>query len=286
MPKKQLHEVLVLLFYLCSGWLCSGVSQADWQQGEVKLRGQLIQGALLIGSVPAGSQVWLNEQPLKMTPKGQFVFGVGRDAAAMITLKVKTAQTSNSWSIPIQKREYKIQLVNGVQAKHVNPPPEVQARIQQEAATVNAARAQWLDLQAFAVQFIWPLQGPITGVYGSQRFYNGEPKQPHYGVDIGAAVGTKARAPADAVVTLAEPDLYFSGGTIIMDHGYGVSSTFMHLSRVLVKVGQKVKQGEVVGEVGATGRATGPHLDWRMNWMNERLDPALIVPPMDGASKR
>ena len=266
-----------LLWFL---WIGSSLSYADWQQGDVSLRGQLMQGGLINGSAPAGSQVWLNEQVLPTTAQGGFVFGIGRDAPSTLILKVKTAQQSQSWTIEVQKREYKIQYVNGVQAKHVNPAPEVQARIKAEAEKVNAARAQWVDMQAFAGQFIWPLKGPITGVYGSQRFYNGEPKQPHFGVDIAAAVGTPARAPADALVTLAEPDLYFSGGTLIMDHGYGVSSTFMHLHKVLVKVGQKVKQGDVVAEVGATGRSTGPHLDWRMNWMNERVDPALMMPPM------
>jgi murein DD-endopeptidase MepM/ murein hydrolase activator NlpD len=280
MKKNWLRHLLVCVFGISSTWVGIDLCHADWQQGEVTLRGQLRQGGLIIGTVPTGSQVWLNEQRLPTTEQGRFVFGIGRDAPPTLTLKIKSTQQSQSWTIPVEKREYQIQHVKGVQAKHVNPAPEMQARIKQEAEKVNAARAQWVNMQAFASPFIWPLHGPITGVYGSQRFYNGEPKQPHFGVDIAAPVGTSARAPADAIVTLAEPDLYFSGGTLIMDHGYGVSSTFMHLHRVLVKVGQTVKQGDVVAEVGATGRATGPHLDWRMNWMNERVDPALIMPPM------
>ncbi len=276
-----LPQVMLLLLSVA----LSGFCYADWQQGPVKLRGQFIQGAMIVGSVPAGSDVWVNDQALTLTPSGEFVFGLGREAVSPLTLKVQHQKQQQAWSIPVQKREYKIQRVNGVKAEHVNPPPDVQARIEKETQQVNAARAQWFDHRAFAGQFIWPLHGPITGVYGSQRFYNGEPKQPHYGVDIAAVVGAPVKAPADAVVTLAEADLYFSGGTLIMDHGYGVSSTFIHLHRVFVKVGQSVKQGDVVAEVGATGRATGPHLDWRMNWKHERLDPVLLLPPMTSAKQ-
>lgn len=254
---------------------------ADWQQDSVKLRGELTQGAMILGEALPGSQVWVNDKKITLMPNGVFVFGLGRDASAELQLSVQPpAQPKLSWTLPVRSREYVIQRVNGVKAEHVNPPAEVQARIQRETAQVNAARAKWFELDAFAKPFIWPLHGPITGVYGSQRIYNGEPKQPHYGVDIAAPVGALVRAPADGVVTLAEADLYFSGGTLIVDHGYHVSSTFMHLHKVLVKVGQQIKQGQVIAEVGATGRATGPHLDWRMNWQAERLDPALIMPPM------
>ena len=136
----------------------------------------------------------------------------------------------------------------------------------------------------FLAGFIWPLQGPITGVYGSQRILNGEPRRPHFGVDVAAPTGTPVVAPADAIVTLVHPDMYFSGGTLIMDHGHGLSSTFIHLHKVLVEEGQVVKQGDVVAEVGATGRVTGPHLDWRMNLFTVRIDPELLVPPMPQAA--
>ena len=128
--------------------------------------------------------------------------------------------------------------------------------------------------------FQWPAIGPISGVYGSQRIYNGTPRSPHYGVDVAVPTGTPVLAPSSGVVTLAEPDLFYSGGTIILDHGFRLSSSFLHLSKVHVAVGQEVKQGELIGEVGATGRATGPHLDWRMSWRNQRIDPQLLAPPM------
>src|SRR5690606_22525561 len=166
----------------------------------------------------------------------------------------------------------------------VTPPPEVAARIEREALQVAAARAIDSDLQTFLDGFAWPLTGRISGVYGSQRIYNGKPGRPHFGVDVAAPVGTRVRAPADGAVILAEPDLFFSGGTLIVDHGYGVSSTLMHLSTVLVKTGDRVLAGQEVAEVGPTGRASGPHLDWRINWFNVRLDPQLIAPPMAAAA--
>lgn len=129
--------------------------------------------------------------------------------------------------------------------------------------------------------FIWPAKGRLSGFYGSQRVLNGDPKRPHYGVDVAAPTGTEVVAPADGVVRLAHPDLFFSGGTIIIDHGFGVNSTFLHLSSVDVEVGEPVKQGDFIGRIGATGRATGPHLDWRINWLNHRLDPQLLVPPFE-----
>jgi murein DD-endopeptidase MepM/ murein hydrolase activator NlpD len=132
----------------------------------------------------------------------------------------------------------------------------------------------------FAGAFHWPLEGPITGVYGSQRVYNDVPGRPHYGVDVAAATGTPITTPAPGLVTLAHPDMFYSGGTVIIDHGYGISSTMMHLSKVLVDVGQEVVPGDIIAEVGASGRATGPHLDWRMNWFKVRIDPQLLVQPM------
>jgi murein DD-endopeptidase MepM/ murein hydrolase activator NlpD len=166
----------------------------------------------------------------------------------------------------------------------VNPPAEQLARIRREGALVSGARSERFErgdlVAAVLAGFVWPVQGPISGVYGSQRYYNGEPKRPHYGVDVAVPLGTVVRAPAAGVVTLAEPDLFYSGGTIVLDHGYKLSSSFLHLSKVLVEPGTELQAGDIIGEVGATGRATGPHLDWRMNWRDRRIDPQLLVPPM------
>jgi len=191
-------------------------------------------------------------------------------------VKKKVATISKT----LEKQDYRIQRVNGVPQRTVTPSEEHLARIRREAALVKEARKTELPERFFTQTFIWPTKGPITGVFGSQRVYNGVPGRPHFGVDVGVPTGTPVMSPANGTVTLAEDDLFYSGGTVIIDHGMGVSSTVMHMSKVHATVGQVVLQGDIVGEVGATGRATGPHLDWRMNWRSTRIDPALIVGPM------
>jgi len=223
---------------------------------------------------------------LDVLSDGTTFVGFGRDAGGSAELSVRGpgGESNCSEALHIAPREYRIQKVEGVPAKTVHPPEEELARIRRETALVRAARADRLErpdlMNAVFAGFIWPIEGPISGVYGSQRFYNGEPGRPHYGVDVAAPTGSVVHAPAAAVVTLAEPDLFYSGGTIVLDHGYLLSSSFLHLSKVLVKVGDELKAGDIIGEVGSTGRATGPHLDWRMNWRKTRIDPELLAPPM------
>ena len=187
-------------------------------------------------------------------------------------------------TLAVATREYRIQRVDGVPQRTVTPPPEQLERIRRERALVVAAKGRRIEqpdwLRQVAGAFAWPASGPISGVYGSQRVYNGTPGTPHYGVDVAAPAGTPVHAPADGLVTLAEPDLFYSGGTIILDHGYGLSSSFLHLSEVGVAVGDEIRRGEVIGAVGASGRATGPHLDWRMSFRGRRIDPQRLVPPM------
>lgn len=246
----------------------------------VELKGSLTQGGLILTKVAPGSKVLLNGEPVTVSKQGDVVFGFGRDAELEHELVVITEGTKQQIPIKLEKREYQIQRIEGIPKKIMQPDEESLKRIRSEGALVKAARGQLLELEYFKQDFHWPLKGEITGVYGSQRFFNGEPKRPHFGLDIAAPVGTLVVAPNDGVVTLAHDDMFYSGGTLIMDHGYGISSTFIHLNKILVKEGQKVKRGEVVAEVGASGRATGPHLDWRINWFQERLDPALVVGPM------
>jgi murein DD-endopeptidase MepM/ murein hydrolase activator NlpD len=237
------------------------------------------QGALLWGEVPAGSSVFLDDEALQVSAGGVVVLGFGRDSTASSTLRVE-GEESCTVELEVASREYRIQRVEGVPQKTVTPGPEHLERIRREAQLVRDARAKSSRRTDFAGGFQWPLTGPISGVYGSQRVYNGTPGRPHYGVDVAMPTGTPVSAPAPGVVVLAEPDLFYSGGTVIIDHGLGVSSTFLHLSKVLVEVGTRVHPGDLVAEVGATGRATGAHLDWRMNWRDRRVDPQLLVPPM------
>ncbi len=243
--------------------------------------GQWKQGGLIWGYLEPGTELKVDGEAVDQSADGLFVFGFGRDAAAEVELTLWRGDVRLETAVvDVAPQEYRIQRVEGVPQRTVTPSEEHLARIRREAALVSAARADSLPDGLFVEPFIWPTQGPITGVFGSQRVYNGVPGRPHFGVDVGVPKGTPVVAPAQGVVTLAENDLFYSGGTIIIDHGMGVSSTMLHLSKVDVSVGQRVAQGDKIGEVGATGRATGPHLDWRMNWRKTRIDPYLIVGPM------
>jgi hypothetical protein len=249
----------------------------------LELQGSLTQGGVVWGRVAPGSRVSLDGEALDVLEDGTTFAGFGRDAPATAQLIVE-GEVVCQQTLQIAPRTFNIQRVEGVPQKTVTPPPEQMERIWREKALVDAAKARQIPrpdlLQGALAGFVWPAQGRISGVYGSQRYYNGTAGNPHYGVDVSVPTGTPVYAPAAGIVTLAEPDLFFSGGTIILDHGFRFSSSFLHLSKVLVEVGQEVQVGDLIGEVGATGRATGPHLDWRMNWRSHRIDPQLLAPPM------
>ena len=242
----------------------------------LELRGPLRQGSVVVGQVEPGTAVELDGRRLPVSPEGLFVIGFDRDAPARHTLRAG-AQTQE---LRIEKRSYAIQKVTGIPQKIMEPDAADLERIRREQVLVDAARAREDERTDFAAPFRWPITGRISGVYGSQRYYNGVPSRPHYGVDVAAPVGARVHAPAAGIVTLAEPDLFYSGGTVIIDHGHRLSSSFLHLSKVLVKVGQRVEPGDLIALVGATGRATGPHLDWRMNWRDARVDPQLLAGAM------
>ena len=258
----------------------SSVFAAD-AASPVTLIGEKTQGSLIVGQVSPDAEVYLDDVPLKVAENGVIVFGFGRDAEQDHMLKViKSNGEAHLEAIKLIKRDYKIQRVNGISKKIMNPNKKNQERSRSDAALVGAARKTDSTRQDFMAGFIQPVDGPVTGVYGSQRFYNGEPKRPHFGVDYAAPVGTPVIAPAPGVVTLVHDDMFYSGGTLLVDHGYGVSSTFIHLSKILVEEGQEIKQGDIIAEVGKSGRATGAHLDWRINWYNVRLDPELVMKAM------
>lgn len=245
----------------------------------LQLKGRFEQGALIFGSTAPGVAVAVDGRVLRTAEDGRFVFGLDRDAAEEVTLVLTAPDGAPSTlRYPVAKRAYAIQKLNGLPPKQVNPDPEMDVRIARETASNRAARARDTDLAAVFQSFIWPARGAITGVFGSQRILNGEPKQPHYGVDVAGPIGATVIAPADGIVSLANPDMFFSGGTLYLDHGHGVSSAFLHLSKILVKPGQQVKQGEKIALIGNTGRVTGAHLDWRVNWFESRVDATQLVP--------
>ena len=242
------------------------------------LKGKFIQGGFIIGETEPGSKVTIDKRKVKVTKEGFFVFGLGRDRKYDVVINIEKNGEKEKIVKKVLKRKYNIQRIDGLDEKKVTPPEEVYERIKKENKLIGLARAVNSDLIFFKNKFALPIENSIiTGVYGSQRILNGKPKWPHYGLDFAAEEGTEIKAMLDGVVTLTEPDLYYTGGTLIFDHGHGVSTLYMHMEKLFVKKGQKVKQGEIIGTVGSTGRATGAHLDVRLNWFDVRLDPAIVL---------
>lgn len=246
--------------------------------GAVELDGRFEQGGMVIGYTEPGAKVTLDATPVRVGPDGLFVFGFDRDAPPQSTLTVMLpGGEKETRDIAVEQRHYDIQRIDGLPQAMVTPPPELLARIEREAAMISKVRDHDGKGEWFAKGFIWPAKGRMTGVYGSQRILNGEPKRPHFGLDVAAPVGTPIHAPAAGVVVLARRALYYTGGTVMIDHGHGIISVLMHMHSVKVRLGQKVKQGALIGTIGATGRASGPHVDWRVNWFHVYLDPQFLV---------
>jgi murein DD-endopeptidase MepM/ murein hydrolase activator NlpD len=248
------------------------VASAGACAATVALPDSVSQGGLVIGHVAPGTAVKVGDTPVHVGPDGTFVFGAGRDEQGPLRVTIE----GTVHDVTVTPRDWPVERVDGVPPKTVNPPPEIAARIQREQAAVVAARQRDDAREDFLHGFIWPVQGRISGRFGNQRIYNGDPKAPHSGMDIAVPEGTPVKAPAAGVVTFAQPDLYLTGGTVLLDHGFGLSSNFLHLSRIDVTVGQRVQQGQVIGAAGKTGRATGPHVHWGFNWFGTRLDPLLL----------
>lgn len=239
---------------------------------------EVSQGAMVIGKVPPHSQVRYAGRELRVTDYGTVAFGVGRNEQGPLAVTITTpGGITTTRQLIVMQRQWPTERVNGVPPKTVDPPPEIAERIRLEQARVAAARERDDARTGFTEKFIRPVAGRISGHFGNQRIYNGTLGTAHSGMDIAAATGTPVKAPASGVVSFADADLYLTGGTLVIDHGHGFSSNFLHLSRIDVAVGDEVKQGQVIAAVGATGRASGPHLHWGMNWFDVRIDPELVL---------
>ena len=245
---------------------------------DILLTGEIKQGGLVVGKAPSGSSITLNNEPLAVSKGGDYVFGFGRDDINQYKLVISQPNGKIEQQIIIPaKRSYKEQSIEGIAKSIMQPNPKAVARSKKDSSQIKAARKISSDLTSFSKGFIAPIDGIITGVYGSRRIYNGVKKRPHFGLDYAGKIGDPVKAPASGKVLLFVPDMFYSGGTMIIDHGQGVSSTFLHLSKAYVKVGEKVDQGQIIAAVGQSGRATGPHLDWRINWFNTKIDPAFVL---------
>ncbi|MDC0945603.1 M23 family metallopeptidase [Candidatus Pelagibacter sp.] len=265
MDSKIIKLIIIFIFF-------------SFKASAVEFKGKFIQGHFILGKTQSGAKILIDKKKIKVSNDGYFVFGIGKDRKIDITITEKIDGNTNKIVKKILKREYKIQKIDGLPKKKVTPPEEFYARIKNENKLIGVARDIESDLPFFKDKFIIPVDDAIiTGVYGSQRILNGIPKWPHYGLDFAQKKGTPVKAMNNGIVTLSEDDLYYTGGTIIFDHGHGVSTLYMHMDKIFVKVGDHVKKGDIVGTVGATGRATGPHLDIRLNWFGIRLDPATVL---------
>ena len=244
----------------------------------IKLKGNFTQGGLVKGKVSSNRLIKFENRNVLINSNGDFVIGFGRDYEEIASLEVK--DKNKKWIkkvFNIKKRLYDTQSINGLEKKMVTPPESFYKRIRKENKSIKLVRNLNTEIDYVFQDFIIPLDGIISGVFGSQRILNGKPRRPHYGIDIAAPKGSSVKAPTDSIVRMVEKDLYYTGGTLMLDHGHGVTSVYSHLSMINVKVGEKVFKGQKVAEVGSTGRSTGPHLDWRVNWFNQRLDPALLI---------
>lgn len=246
-------------------------------ENKIDLEGYFIQGGYVKGKTSSKIKIKFENKDVYLSKSNKFILGFGRDYSEVANLKFNI---DNKWinkTLKIKKNKYKIQKIDGLPKKFVSPPKEIYERIIRENKLIAKVRTLNSKIDYTFQDFLLPANGIITGVFGSQRILNGKPRRPHYGIDIAAKKGSKVISPTDAIVRLSEKDLYFTGGTIMLDHGHGITSVYSHLSKVLVKKNDKIQKGDVIGLIGSTGRSTGPHLDWRINWFDQRLDPMMFI---------
>ena len=263
MDSKIMKKIFFILFFLTFN-----------QVFAVEFKGKFIQGHFIIGKTKSNGKILIDKKEVKVSKDGYFAFGIGKDRKSNVIITEDNKKIIKK----IQERKYKIQRIDGLPKKKVTPPEEFYVRIKKENKLIVDAREINSDLSFFREKFILPVDDAIvTGVYGSQRILNGIPKWPHYGLDFAQKKGTPIKAMNNGIATLVEQDLFYTGATLIFDHGHGISTLYMHMDKIFVNKGDHVKKGDIIGTVGSSGRSTGPHLDVRLNWFGTRLDPATIL---------
>jgi len=276
MKRSAIYRVIISLVVILLG------QHAFAELPKATFSGSFEQGGTVLGKTTPGTLLRLDTRPVQVANDGQFVMAFDRDYPQTTKLQLTYPDgTKETKTFKIAKRDYKIQRIDGLPPSKVTPwSKEDLDKIAKDKKLKTEARRDIAIGTWFADEFVWPVTGIVTGIFGSQRILNGEPKRPHYGVDVAADTGTDIVAPAGGKVTLASPDMFFEGGLVFLDHGLGYASTFMHMSRVDVAAGDIIEKGQIIGAVGATGRATGPHLHWGLYWNGQRVDPAVRVPDM------
>lgn len=247
---------------------------------RVTLTGPLVQGGLVRGVVPPGTTVWFDKERVMVSPEGDFLFGFGRDAdpRALLSFAFAGGPTERH-VVHVADRVFEPEAIDGLPPEMVDLDRETRKALVKYQTKIAKVRKRTSDVAYYRDGFRWPAKGRVTSTYGRKRVFDGEDHDYHWGVDLAVGVGTKIRAPAGGVVVLAEKDVPLSGNLLILDHGHGLTSSFLHLQKFKVKEGQVVKAGQVIATSGNSGRSTGPHLDWRMNWLEVRIDPQTVVPP-------
>jgi murein DD-endopeptidase MepM/ murein hydrolase activator NlpD len=243
---------------------------------SIQLDGELKAGGLVFGKAENPKSILLDGSPVVYDNLGNFVLGFDRNDTTTHLLVIELEDKSVIKKLVLSKREYKIQRINKMNQKYVSPPKEVEDRIKREREITKAAKREIGNVEEalFNSGFIKPIKGGrISSIFGSQRILNGVPKNPHNGIDFAVPRGTPVKAMADGKVLLSADNFYYAGNYILIDHGLGLNSMYLHLSESLVKEGQLVKKGETIGKVGTTGRSTGPHLHWGVQWFDKRVDP-------------
>lgn len=279
---NKLSLITTSLLYLTSYYIVITlliINQAHANQNPtVMIKQPIVQGSFIYGKTQPNTKVFFKETEIKQTDNGEFVFALPQDTDDILYLTTQQGNTKKTWSSPIQKRQWKEEVVNGLPPKKVSPSPEDLKRISHERQLLTNQR-KTTTYSYFPICFKRPVskKARISSEFGARRILNGIKTASHSGTDYALPAGTPVYAPADGIVKLTHPDMFYSGKTILIDHGYGIFSSYSHLSKISVQSGDIIKQGQKIGEIGSTGRSTGPHLHLTFMWFGTRVDPEFVL---------